>query len=183
MAQLTQAIRQYVSMRIICPTTSHNQCWQTHWSTLCFPITRNCQSIRQPVKFSRSKVALAVNRSSMLKQASLEHSHTVSCSPAIIAALMPPATGNVTSQATTMFRNIDQSTFSRARNRPTKTTEPTLQCVVLIGMPTFDAIRTVRADPISIQKPLKQKIFTTVFQQHDCNCEASHQSILTATHF
>ncbi len=50
---------------------------------------------------------------------------TVNLSPAIIAAEIPPATGNVTSQASTMLRNILQSTFSRARNRPTNTTLPT----------------------------------------------------------
>ena len=50
---------------------------------------------------------------------------TANRSPAIIAAEMPPATGSVTSQASTMLRNMDQSTFSRARNRPTNTTEPT----------------------------------------------------------
>ena len=50
---------------------------------------------------------------------------TVNRSPAIMAAEMPPATGSVTSQASTMLRNMDQSTFSRARNRPTNTTEPT----------------------------------------------------------
>ena len=50
---------------------------------------------------------------------------TVNLRPAIIAAEIPPATGNVTSQASTMLRNILQSTFSRARNRPTNTTLPT----------------------------------------------------------
>ena len=50
---------------------------------------------------------------------------TANRSPAIMAAEMPPATGSVTSQASTMLRNMDQSTFSRARNRPTNTTEPT----------------------------------------------------------
>ena len=50
---------------------------------------------------------------------------TANRSPAIMAVEMPPATGSVTSQASTMLRNMDQSTFSRARNRPTNTTEPT----------------------------------------------------------
>jgi len=74
----------------------------------------------------------------------------------MMAALMPPDIGNVTSHAMTMLRKMDQSTFSRARNRPTNTTDPTLQCVVLMGMPTFEATSTVSAEPISIQKPLKQ---------------------------
>jgi len=74
----------------------------------------------------------------------------------MIAALMPPDIGNVTSHAMTMFRKMDQSTFSRARNRPTKTTDPTLQCVVLMGTPTLEATSTVSAEPISIQKPLQR---------------------------
>jgi hypothetical protein len=77
-----------------------------------------------------------------------------------MAAAMPPEMGRVTSQASTMLRKIDQSTFSRDRNRPTNTTEPTLQCVVLIGRPILDATSTVSADPISMQKPLQQ------LQQH-----------------
>jgi hypothetical protein len=58
-------------------------------------------------------------------------------------------------QANAMFLNNFQSTFSLERTLPTATTEPTLQCVELIGMPIFDAISTVKADPISIQKPLQ----------------------------
>ena len=76
----------------------------------------------------------------------------------MIAALMAPVTGSVTSHAKTMFRNKDQSTLSRDRNLPTKTTDPTLQCVVLIGTPMLEAISTVSADPISIQNPLKMAI-------------------------
>ena len=49
------------------------------------------------------------------------------CKPAMIDALTAPETGNVTTQARTMFLKIDQSTFSLDRNRPTNTTEPTLQ--------------------------------------------------------
>ena len=74
-----------------------------------------------------------------------------------MAALMPPATGSVTSQAKTMLRNMDQSTFSLERNLPTQTTEPTLQWVVLMGILQFEATSTVRAEPISMQKPLKIK--------------------------
>lgn len=39
--------------------------------------------------------------------------------------------------------------------QPTNTTEPTLQWVVLIGSPIFDARSTVNAAPISIVNPLK----------------------------
>ena len=74
--------------------------------------------------------------------------------PAITAALTPPATGSVKTQARKMLLNSFQSTFCRDRAHPTKTTEPTLQCVVLIGRPRFDAVRTVNAAPSSMQKPL-----------------------------
>ena len=83
-----------------------------------------------------------------------QSSHIVSCRHAIIAALTPPVIGSVTSHATTMFRNIIQSTFSRERNLPTITMLPTLQCVVLMGMPRLLATSTVKAEPISIQNPL-----------------------------
>ena len=90
-------------------------------------------------------------------QGSRQHvycSRMTSRMPAMMAALIPPAIGSVTSHARTMLRKIDQSTFSRDRKWPTKTTEPTLQWVVLMGMPMLDAINTVSADPISMQKPL-----------------------------
>lgn len=78
---------------------------------------------------------------------------------------MPPAAGRVIIQAIAMFRKSDQSTafsfFSeddrRLATQPTKTTLPTLQCVVEIGIPIFDAISTVAAAPFSMTKPLKIK--------------------------
>ena len=82
---------------------------------------------------------------------------TISLRPAMMAALIPPVIGSVTSQANTIFRNNDQSTLSRDRKRPTKTTEPTLQWVVLMGTPMLEAIRTVSAEPISIQNPLEKR--------------------------
>jgi hypothetical protein len=72
----------------------------------------------------------------------------------IARALMAPATGTVTTHARIMFRNNFQSTFCLDLTRPTATTEPTLQCVVLMGIFMLDARRTVRAEPISIQNPL-----------------------------
>lgn len=96
------------------------------------------------------------------------------------AALNEPATGRVTIQAKMMFlqiadkskmrnsehcqnngwstyRNSFQSTpFSSEFIQPTNTTEPTLQWVVLIGKPIFEASNTVNAAPISMVKPLKQ---------------------------
>ena len=72
-------------------------------------------------------------------------------------ALSKPETGSVTNQAMAIFLNSFQSTDSRDLARPTQTTEPTLQWVVDIGMPMLEATRTVTADPISIQNPLKKK--------------------------
>lgn len=98
-------------------------------------------------------------------------------------ALNEPATGRVTIQAKMMllqiadkrkfrdrcraigrstYRNSFQSTpFSSELIQPTNTTEPTLQWVVLIGKPIFEASNTVNAAPISMVKPLKQA--TTIF--------------------
>ena len=68
---------------------------------------------------------LATHEEHIVEQSYVQGYSTANRSPAIMAAEMPPATGSVTSQASTMLRNMDQSTFSRARNRPTNTTEPT----------------------------------------------------------
>ena len=77
--------------------------------------------------------------------------------PSIDRALSPPETGSVTHHARMIFLKSFQSTDSRDLTRPTRTTEPTLQCVVLIGIPIFDATITVSALPTSIQNPLKRK--------------------------
>lgn len=74
---------------------------------------------------------------------------------AMIAALITPEMGTVTNQAIKMFRNSRQSTAFFDRSQPTDTTEPTLQCVVLMGRPMFDAMTTVKADASSILKPLE----------------------------
>ena len=84
--------------------------------------------------------------------------------PAMTAALTPPEMGSVTSHAMMMFLKSFQSTLSLARTRPTDTMEPTLQCVVEMGIPAFDATSTVRAAPISIQNPLRaehEQLLTT----------------------
>lgn len=75
---------------------------------------------------------------------------------AMTPAAMPPVTGTVTTQATIILRNNDQSTLCFERKRPMATTLPTLQCVVLIGMDKFDATRTVNAVEISITKTLQR---------------------------
>lgn len=62
--------------------------------------------------------------------------------------------GSVTIQARNIPLNNRQSTASRLRNHPTAQTEPTLQWVVLTGMPRLEAMRTVVADPSSMLKPL-----------------------------
>ena len=51
-------------------------------------------------------------------------------------------------QANAMFLNNFQSTFSLERTLPTATTEPTLQCVELIGMPIFDATLRISVLPL-----------------------------------
>lgn len=68
---------------------------------------------------------------------------------------MPPVTGTVTTQATKIFRNRDQSTLCFDRTRPMLTTLPTLQWVVLIGIDRFEATNTVNAVEISMTKPLR----------------------------
>lgn len=80
-------------------------------------------------------------------------------SKAITPADIPPVTGTVTTHATIILRNSDQSTFCFERKRPIATTLPTLQWVVLIGIDKFDAKSTVNAVDISITKPLKTKVF------------------------
>uniref|UniRef100_A0A2D4KYI1 Uncharacterized protein n=1 Tax=Micrurus paraensis TaxID=1970185 RepID=A0A2D4KYI1_9SAUR len=69
-------------------------------------------------------------------------------------ALNKPATGTVTNQARKILRKRCQSTAFLDRIQPTATTEPTLQCVVLTGSPTLEAITTVNAEANSIVKPL-----------------------------
>ena len=73
----------------------------------------------------------------------------------MMAALKAAAAGTVRIHEMMMFRNSDQSTLSRDLTRPVNTIEPTLQWVLLTGSPMLDATSTVRADPISIQKPLQ----------------------------
>ena len=48
-------------------------------------------------------------------------------SKAMTPAAIPPVTGTVTTQATMIFRNNDQSTLCFERKRPIATTLPTLQ--------------------------------------------------------
>ncbi len=79
----------------------------------------------------------------------------ISCNNAIKAAAIPPLIGKVNNQENIMFLNKLQSTFSLDRKRPTNTIDPTLQCVLLMGMPKLEAINTVNAAPISMQNPLQ----------------------------
>lgn len=86
----------------------------------------------------------------------------------MLKALIRPATGNVTSHAKMMDRNKDQSTFffssplstvvvvvvSSPKIHPTKTTLPTIQCVLDIGIPNLLANNTVIAAELSTVKPL-----------------------------
>ena len=73
------------------------------------------------------------------------------------AALNPALKGNVRTQDRMIFLKRDQSTLSLDLTRPTPTTEPTLQWVLLMGIPILEATSTVKAAPISIQNPLKER--------------------------
>lgn len=63
-------------------------------------------------------------------------------------------TGTVNSHAIDISPNSFQLTPFVPLTCPTITTEPTLQWVVLTGMPTLEAIKTVVAEPISIVNPV-----------------------------
>lgn len=69
-------------------------------------------------------------------------------------ALRRAALGTVTIQAKIILRNNFHSTLALERTYPMATMEPTLQCVVLTGIPRLDARSTVVAAPSSIVKPL-----------------------------
>jgi hypothetical protein len=97
----------------------------------------------------------------------------IACKISIIEPLRVIQTGTVIIQAMMIFRNRLQSTaffltvwlFSdecgsgsvRPLTHPTRTTEPTMQCVVEIGRPNLLANKTVVAAPNSITKPLEFK--------------------------
>lgn len=66
-----------------------------------------------------------------------------------------PVAGKVMTQVRNMFLNVDQLTAFVAFIKPTHTTEPILQCVVLTGKPILLQANTVKALPSSIAKPLK----------------------------
>jgi multisubunit Na+/H+ antiporter MnhC subunit len=69
----------------------------------------------------------------------------------------PAEMGRVTTHAKIMFLKSVQSTPPLLdRSHPTNTTDPTLQWVVLTGIPIFEATSTVIAEPISIVKPLNR---------------------------
>lgn len=74
---------------------------------------------------------------------------------------MPQETGNVTIQANAIPIKSLQLTLRRSRKHPTKTTEPTRQCVVEMGRPTLLAINTVTAAPNSMHIPLNMSKYTS----------------------
>lgn len=53
----------------------------------------------------------------------------------------------------THLKSFQSTPWREDLAQPTKTTEPTLQCVVEMGRPILEANSTVQADPISIVKP------------------------------
>ena len=72
-----------------------------------------------------------------------------------------PETGTVTSQAMRILKNTFHSVTCLDLTRPTKMTAPTKQWVVLIGIPRFEATRTVHTLPNSMINPLKIKYIIT----------------------
>ena len=108
----------------------------------------------------------------------LSQNHRTCCSSAMNAADNPPATGNVTNQARTILRKSFQSTPWRDLNHPTNTIDPTLQWVVEIGIPMLEARRTVKAEPTSIQKPLKIESFKLLTDSiYPKYCNTQHLTI------
>ena len=63
----------------------------------------------------------------------------------------------MTNQAMRILKNTLHSVACLDLSKPTKMTAPTKQCVVLIGIPRFDAINTVQTLPNSMINPLKKK--------------------------
>lgn len=110
---------------------------------------------------------------------------------AMVKADAPAAAGIVTNQAYIIERNNDQSTFalflsplsssSRAAwTHPENTILPTIQCVLDMGRPIFDASKTVIAELNSIEKPLKTVIEEEVIikvngNDHDVSKQFKHQ--------
>jgi len=80
---------------------------------------------------------------------------------AVLHSWSEPVAGRVTTQDRKMFRNMCQLTALVDLMNPTQTTEPILQCVVLIGSPTLLAKSTVKAAPSSTAKPLETLDFRT----------------------
>lgn len=73
----------------------------------------------------------------------------------IARAEIPQDIGRVTIQAKAIPMKSLQLTLFFSRKKPTKTTEPTRQCVVEMGRPALLAINTVIAAPNSMHIPLK----------------------------
>ncbi len=82
---------------------------------------------------------------------------TVCCKSPNKEALSIIVAGRVTTQALKMPLNRRQSTARLVRTNPVAQTDPTWQCVVLIGIPRLEAIRTVVAEPSSMAKPLQKQ--------------------------
>jgi hypothetical protein len=70
--------------------------------------------------------------------------------------LSKPDIGTVTTHDKNIFLKVFQLTSLWACSQPVPTTDPTLQCVELIGRPSLLAKSTVDAAPISIANPLNK---------------------------
>ena len=79
--------------------------------------------------------------------------------------------GMIRKEYKTCLNNFQSTPSLEELAQPTNTTEPTKQCVVLMGKPILVASRTVNAAPSSIVKPLevKQVNYTSL----SCNISTS----------
>ena len=59
----------------------------------------------------------------------------------------------VVAHATTMLAATPHRTAEGRLVAPTPTMAPVIVCVVLIGMPKWEAMRSVKAPPVSAEKP------------------------------
>lgn len=69
-------------------------------------------------------------------------------------ALKIATNGKVTSHATAMLNSSIRLTPSPLQQHPRAATAPILECVVLMGIPMLEAIKTTVAEPSSMAKPL-----------------------------
>ena len=85
--------------------------------------------------------------------------------------------GMTQNECKTCLNNLQSTPSFDWLAQPTKTTDPTKQCVVLTGKPILVANRTVNAAPSSIVKPLEVKQVNYI--SHACNISTSWRRKMT----